>query len=65
MDQLINAQETANTQARYDRIAPFYDLMRIIAEPGFVRWRDRVWSNSSSPGPGFRDDTPKERTHLT
>ncbi len=38
MSQPINARETAKTQARYNRIAPIYDLMEIFAERRFAPW---------------------------
>ena len=40
----MNTQETAKTQARYDRIAPIYDLMEVFAERRFVPWREKLWS---------------------
>jgi ubiquinone/menaquinone biosynthesis C-methylase UbiE len=44
MTPAIDVRETARTRARYDRIAPFYDLMERLPEKRFARWRDRVWS---------------------
>ena len=38
MDQ-INRNLTEQTKTRYNRIAPFYDLMEIISEHAFSRWR--------------------------
>jgi len=38
MDQ-INWNLTEQTKTRYNRIAPFYDLMEIISEHAFSRWR--------------------------
>ena len=40
----MNRQETTKTRARYNRIAPFYDLMEIFAERRFVPWREKLWS---------------------
>jgi phosphatidylethanolamine/phosphatidyl-N-methylethanolamine N-methyltransferase len=38
-------RETAATQARYDRIAPFYDLMEWATErSAFQAWREDLWS---------------------
>jgi len=38
MDQ-INRNLTRQTKARYNRIAPYYDVMEIISEHTFSRWR--------------------------
>jgi phosphatidylethanolamine/phosphatidyl-N-methylethanolamine N-methyltransferase len=40
----IDRQETAKTRARYDRIAPIYDLMEALPEQQFGAWRARLWS---------------------
>jgi ubiquinone/menaquinone biosynthesis C-methylase UbiE len=44
MSQSIDTHETARTRARYNRIAPIYDLMEIFAERRFVPWREKLWS---------------------
>jgi ubiquinone/menaquinone biosynthesis C-methylase UbiE len=44
MRQPINLRETAKTRARYNRIAPVYDLMEISAEQRFSPWRRKLWS---------------------
>jgi ubiquinone/menaquinone biosynthesis C-methylase UbiE len=44
MSQPINTRETAKTWARYNRIAPVYDLMEISAERRFSPWRKKLWS---------------------
>ena len=45
MKQAIDTQETAKTQARYDRIAPVYDVMEWVTEAGvFEKWRPKLWS---------------------
>ncbi len=44
MSQPVDIQETAKTRARYNRIAPLYDLMEIFAERRFVPWRRELWS---------------------
>lgn len=37
---------TTKTQARYNRIAPVYDLMESVVERlAFRRWRERLWSH--------------------
>lgn len=37
---------TEKTKARYDRIAPIYDLMEAVVERlAFRRWRKRLWSH--------------------
>lgn len=43
----MNVQQdaTAKTQARYDRIAPIYDLMEAVVERlAFRHWRERLWA---------------------
>ena len=40
----LNEQETARTQARYQRIAPLYDAMEILAERRYAAWRPHLWS---------------------
>lgn len=44
MSQPIDTRETARTQARYNRIAPVYDLMETVAEIHFAPLRQRLWS---------------------
>ena len=44
MSRPINTKGTAKTQARYNRIAPVYDLMEISAERRFSPWRKKLWS---------------------
>ncbi len=42
--QAIDAKATAATKARYDRVAPFYDLMEGVMERLFFhKWRKLVW----------------------
>lgn len=38
------ARQTTSTQARYNRIAPYYDLMEALLEPIFSRWRRKLWA---------------------
>ncbi len=37
-------QQTTLTLARYNRIAPVYDLMEILPERRFAPWRKRLWA---------------------
>lgn len=39
MDHQIDRNLTAQTKTRYNRIAPYYDVMEIISERTFSRWR--------------------------
>ena len=36
--------KTARTEARYDRIAPIYDLMEALPEQQFRSWREKLWA---------------------
>jgi ubiquinone/menaquinone biosynthesis C-methylase UbiE len=40
----MDKQETARTEARYDRIAPVYDLMEMLPEQQFRSWREKLWA---------------------
>jgi phosphatidylethanolamine/phosphatidyl-N-methylethanolamine N-methyltransferase len=41
----VDDKATVQTQSRYNRIAPVYDLMEGIVERfAFRRWRERVWA---------------------
>jgi len=42
MDHQINSNLTVQTKKRYNRIAPYYNVMEIIAERTFSRWRRRL-----------------------
>ncbi len=42
-------RETRATQARYNRIAPVYDLMELLPERRYSSWRQRVWSLVEGP----------------
>jgi phosphatidylethanolamine/phosphatidyl-N-methylethanolamine N-methyltransferase len=44
MNQPLEPQETAKTRARYNRIAPFYDMMEGAAERRFAPWRQQIWA---------------------
>jgi len=39
----MDRRETSRTEARYDRIAPVYDLMEMLPERQFRSWRERLW----------------------
>jgi phosphatidylethanolamine/phosphatidyl-N-methylethanolamine N-methyltransferase len=40
----VDEQATAATRARYQRIAPLYDKMELLAERRYSEWRPRLWS---------------------
>ena len=40
---------TNQTQARYQRIAPLYDRMEVLAERSYQPWRARLWSMVRGP----------------
>jgi ubiquinone/menaquinone biosynthesis C-methylase UbiE len=41
----VDDKVTSQTQSRYNRLAPIYDLMEAILERlAFRRWRERLWS---------------------
>jgi len=42
MDHQIDSRLTAQTKTRYNRIAPYYDVMEIISERTFSRWRRQL-----------------------
>lgn len=41
--------ETERTRARYQRIAPFYDALEILAERRYRPWRRALWSRVRGP----------------
>lgn len=45
----VNAQATAITRARYQRLAPLYDRMEALAEHRFRPWRQKLWSLVRGP----------------
>jgi ubiquinone/menaquinone biosynthesis C-methylase UbiE len=45
----MDEKETARTQARYQRIAPLYDAMEVLAERRYADWRPRLWSLVQGP----------------
>ncbi len=46
---IIDKKETARTQVRYQRIAPLYDGMEVIAERRYQPWRSKLWSLVRGP----------------
>jgi len=49
MARATDAEETRSTRLRYNRIAPFYDLMEWAAEGRYRRWRQRLWGLVAGP----------------
>jgi len=45
----VNLEETAKTRARYQRIAPLYDVMEVFAERRYQDWRPRLWEQVQGP----------------
>src|SRR5713226_4100588 len=45
-----DAKQTALTRARYDRIAPVYDLMNLCADFAYRRWREWLWGQVPRQG---------------
>jgi len=41
---MINQKQTKQTRARYNRIAPIYDLMEILPERKFIPLRQNLWA---------------------
>jgi ubiquinone/menaquinone biosynthesis C-methylase UbiE len=46
---MLDEVETAATRARYDRIAPIYDLMEAWIERRYGKWRRRAWELAIGP----------------
>lgn len=42
----MDGQATAQTKARYNRIAPIYDLIETLSEGRFKPWREKLWSRA-------------------
>ncbi len=40
----IDVRATAATRARYNRIAPIYDLVETMSEGRFKPWREKLWN---------------------
>lgn len=45
----VNEKTTEKTRSRYQRIAPVYDAMEILAESRYSDWRERLWSLVEGP----------------
>ncbi|HLF25578.1 MAG TPA: methyltransferase domain-containing protein [Anaerolineae bacterium] len=45
----IDAQATATTRARYQRLSRIYDLMETLPERRFHPWRQKLWSLVDGP----------------
>jgi phosphatidylethanolamine/phosphatidyl-N-methylethanolamine N-methyltransferase len=45
MEQQIDTRETRATKNRYDRIAPVYDLVELVAEQRYHGWRKQAWED--------------------
>jgi len=43
-------KQTALARARYDRVAPLYDLMNLCSEFVYRRWREWLWQQAPSRG---------------
>ena len=46
MNSTIDVTATAQTKARYNRIAPVYDSMERMMEPRFKAWREKLWAQA-------------------
>jgi phosphatidylethanolamine/phosphatidyl-N-methylethanolamine N-methyltransferase len=46
---IVDSKATSQTQARYQRIAPLYDRMEVLAERSYQPWRARLWSLVRGP----------------
>lgn len=47
MDKRIDRNLTAQTKTRYNRIAPYYDVIECITERTFSRWRKKLLARAS------------------
>jgi ubiquinone/menaquinone biosynthesis C-methylase UbiE len=45
----VDPKSTSQTQARYQRIAPLYDGMELLAERRYQPWRKQLWSLVRGP----------------
>ncbi len=45
----VDPKSTSQTQARYQRIAPLYDGMELLAERRYRSWRKQLWSLVRGP----------------
>lgn len=46
---MIDERATALTRARYQRLAPLYDLMEGMAERRYRPWREKLWAMATGP----------------
>jgi ubiquinone/menaquinone biosynthesis C-methylase UbiE len=46
---MTEMKRTSKTQARYERIAPLYDVMEILPECRYSSWRRHLWSIVQGP----------------
>jgi ubiquinone/menaquinone biosynthesis C-methylase UbiE len=49
MEMTVDEKATAATRARYQRIAPLYDKIEVLAERRYSEWRPRLWSQVQGP----------------
>ena len=45
----VDPRSTSQTKARYQRIAPLYDGMELLAERRYQSWREQLWSLVQGP----------------
>lgn len=45
----VDRRATEKTRARYQRIAPYYDTMELMAEGRMAEWREQLWSLVEGP----------------
>ena len=45
----VDRTATEKTRARYQRIAPYYDTMELMAEGRMAAWREQLWSLVEGP----------------
>jgi len=45
----VDRTATEKTRTRYQRIAPYYDTMELMAEGRMADWRERLWSLVEGP----------------
>jgi len=47
---MSDVSQTMLARARYDRIAPVYDLMNLCSEFAYRRWREWLWQHAPRQG---------------
>jgi hypothetical protein len=60
----IAALGTAKTKARYNRIAPIYNLMELLPEHRFATMRQKLWSLIWSPGGSLLSHDRSQLLHV-